>query len=142
MFLLLAFLGHCHRDEAYDAADLTSIFFNLPHVQANIRAHPNTTYVSCSPQVDAAFGGDVMKSTANLVPDMLAWSHLLLYQGQWDAECGVASNEAWISKLQWWVACEGRERESRVGEVVGSNSCVMWVSCGCKVICQLPLLLF
>jgi vitellogenic carboxypeptidase-like protein len=101
MFLLLAFLGHCHRDEAYDAADLTSIFFNLPHVQANIRAHPNTTYVSCSPQVDAAFGGDVMKSTAKLVPDMLAWSHLLLYQGQWDAECGVASNEAWISKLQW-----------------------------------------
>jgi hypothetical protein len=34
----------------------------------------------------------------------MARSHVLLYQGQFDAECGVASNEAWISKLSWSVA--------------------------------------
>lgn len=44
---------------------------------------------------------DVMKSVANLVPDLLARSHVLLYQGQFDAECGVASNEAWIYQLAW-----------------------------------------
>lgn len=44
---------------------------------------------------------DVMKSAANLVPDLLARSHVLLYQGQFDAECGVASNEAWIYQLAW-----------------------------------------
>jgi hypothetical protein len=27
-------------------------------------------------------GHDVMKSTANLVPDLLAFSHVLLYHGQ------------------------------------------------------------
>lgn len=46
-------------------------------------------------------GHDVMKSTAHLVPDLLTRSHVLLYQGQFDAECGVASNEAWISQLKW-----------------------------------------
>lgn len=35
------------------------------------------------------------------VPDLIERSHVLLYQGQFDAECGVASNEAWISKLAW-----------------------------------------
>jgi vitellogenic carboxypeptidase-like protein len=51
--------------------------------------------------VDGIMGHDVMKSVANLVPDLLERSHVLLYQGQFDAECGVASNEAWISKLAW-----------------------------------------
>jgi hypothetical protein len=111
-------------------------------------------------------GHDVMRTVANLVPDLLAFSHVMLYQGQasasthdsrggadgpasrskncwnkdpkqsypnpkpqawpcqqqtckpeppdrkqqtanpgpqFDAECGVASNEAWISKLAWWA---------------------------------------
>eukprot|EP00882_Tetradesmus_deserticola_P021028 GHRQ01022738.1.p1 GENE.GHRQ01022738.1~~GHRQ01022738.1.p1 ORF type:complete len:106 (-),score=28.84 GHRQ01022738.1:596-913(-) len=58
-------------------------------------------YEACSKVVDGVMGHDVMKSVANLVPDLLARSHVLLYQGQFDAECGVASNEAWISKLAW-----------------------------------------
>lgn len=58
-------------------------------------------YEACSKEVDGVMGHDVMKSVANLVPDLLARSHVLLYQGQFDAECGVASNEAWISKLAW-----------------------------------------
>lgn len=46
-------------------------------------------------------GHDVMKSAAALVPDLLAYSHVLLYHGQFDAECGVASNEAWMARLAW-----------------------------------------
>lgn len=58
-------------------------------------------YEACSKVVDGIMGHDVMKSVANLIPDLLECSHVLLYQGQFDAECGVASNEAWISKLAW-----------------------------------------
>jgi hypothetical protein len=89
------------RDKGYDAEDLTAQYFNLPQVKENVGARPDITYVVCSKEVDLAMGHDVMKSVANLVPDILAFSHLLLYQGQFDAECGVASNEAWISKLPW-----------------------------------------
>lgn len=70
-------------------------------VKANINARPDVVYAACSPEVDRVMGHDVMKSVARLVPDLLARSNVLLYQGQWDAECGVASNEAWISKLAW-----------------------------------------
>lgn len=70
-------------------------------VKANINAPPDLVYAACSKEVDAILGHDVMKSVAHLVPDLLERSHVLLYQGQFDAECGVASNEAWISKLQW-----------------------------------------
>jgi vitellogenic carboxypeptidase-like protein len=72
-----------------------------PEVKANINAPVGLVYEACSKEVDAIMGHDVMKSVANLVPDLLARSHVLLYHGQFDAECGVASNEAWISILQW-----------------------------------------
>ena len=35
-----------------------------------------------APQVDKAMGHDVMKSTANLVPDLLTFSHVMVYHGQ------------------------------------------------------------
>lgn len=66
-----------------------------------MNAPAHLTYAACSKEVDGIMGHDVMKSTAHLVPDLLTRSHVLLYQGQFDAECGVASNEAWISQLKW-----------------------------------------
>jgi vitellogenic carboxypeptidase-like protein len=36
-----------------------------------------------------------------LVQDLLAFKPVLLYQGQYDAECGVASNDAWVSMMTW-----------------------------------------
>lgn len=96
-----ATLEDVRRDKAYDAEDRVSAYLNLPEVKANINARADVTYAACSPEVDKIMGHDVMKSVAHLVPDLLARSHVLLYQGQWDAECGVASNEAWISKLAW-----------------------------------------
>ncbi|GFH19120.1 carboxypeptidase [Haematococcus lacustris] len=44
-----------------------------------------------------------MKSVKHLVVDLLSFHPVLLYQGQFDAECGVASNDAWIHALPWWV---------------------------------------
>jgi hypothetical protein len=37
------------------------------------------------------------------VVDLLNFHPVLLYQGQWDAECGVASNDAWIQTMKWYV---------------------------------------
>ena len=58
-------------------------------------------YESCSPVVDRIMGADVMRSTAKLVPDLLAHGHVMLYHGQFDAECGARSNEAWLETLPW-----------------------------------------
>ncbi|KAI8473502.1 MAG: carboxypeptidase [Monoraphidium minutum] len=93
-------LEDVRRDEGYDAQDLTSQYLNMAAVKRAWGAR-DIPYVSCSPEVDASMGHDVMKSVANLVPDLLKFSHVLLYHGQFDAECGVASNEAWMSKLAW-----------------------------------------
>jgi vitellogenic carboxypeptidase-like protein len=62
---------------------------------------PQRRYESCSPVVDSVMGADVMRSTAHLVPDLLAHGHVMLYHGQFDAECGARSNEAWLEALRW-----------------------------------------
>jgi vitellogenic carboxypeptidase-like protein len=80
---------------------ITPLLLSHAEVKANVNAPAGLTYEACSKEVDAIMGHDVMKSVANLVPDLLERSHVMLYQGQFDAECGVASNEAWIAKLQW-----------------------------------------
>lgn len=92
-------LEDIRRDKAYDAEDRVSRYLNIPAVKDNVNAPRHIVYESCSKEVDRIMGHDVMKSVANLVPDLIAFSHVMLYQGQFDAECGVASNEAWISKL-------------------------------------------
>eukprot|EP00879_Flechtneria_rotunda_P013752 GHRR01014365.1.p1 GENE.GHRR01014365.1~~GHRR01014365.1.p1 ORF type:complete len:296 (+),score=89.33 GHRR01014365.1:1001-1888(+) len=94
-------LEDIRRDKAYDDEDRVSIYLNLPEIKANIAADNDIVYEACSKVVDGVMGHDVMKSVAHLVPDLIARSNVLLYQGQFDAECGVASNEAWISKLAW-----------------------------------------
>eukprot|EP00878_Enallax_costatus_P025460 GHUV01027238.1.p1 GENE.GHUV01027238.1~~GHUV01027238.1.p1 ORF type:complete len:479 (+),score=118.13 GHUV01027238.1:82-1518(+) len=94
-------LEDIRRDKAYDAEDRVSQYLNLAAVKDNINAPRDIVYESCSKTVDKIMGHDVMKSVAHLVPDLIALSHVMLYQGQFDAECGVASNEAWISKLIW-----------------------------------------
>jgi len=58
-------------------------------------------WVSCSPDVDRVLAHDVMHTVKRLVADLLSFHPVLLYQGQYDAECGVASNEAWIHSMKW-----------------------------------------
>eukprot|EP00775_Hariotina_reticulata_P013690 gene13690-13812_t len=86
---------------ARNMSDALLKFITEASVKDNIAAPENLVYEACSKVVDGIMGHDVMKSVANLVPDLLARSHVLLYQGQFDAECGVASNEAWIYQLAW-----------------------------------------
>lgn len=95
-----ATLEDIRRNDAYDAPDTTTQYLNQPAVKRHIRA-ADIEYVSCSPAVDAAMGHDVMKSTKHLVPDLLQFYPVLLYQGQFDAECGYAGNDAWISTMRW-----------------------------------------
>jgi vitellogenic carboxypeptidase-like protein len=118
-----ATLEDIRRDKGYDAEDRVSTYLNLPEVKANINAPVGLVYEACSKEVDAIMGHDVMKSVANLVPDLLARSHVLLYHGQFDAECGVASNEAWISILQWpgHVGFNTAERQLWRDELFGSQ---------------------
>lgn len=101
-------------DVGYDADDLTTRYLNLPEVKRALGARSEIEYLSCSPKVDEAMGHDVMKSAARLVPDLLKFSHLMLYQGQFDAECGFAGNDAWISKLAWCGAGGLRGRRTAV----------------------------
>jgi len=90
---------------------------------------PERRYESCSAAVGATMAGDVMRSTAHLVPDLLAHGHVMLYHGQFDAECGARSNEAWLARLSWpggagfkganrtlwWGGVEEEEERARKG---------------------------
>jgi len=96
-----AILEDIRRNIQYDAPDTTTTFLNYHHVKKAIGAKPDMTYVSCSPEVDQILAGDVMKSTKRLVEDLLHYYPVLIYAGQFDAECGVASNDAWLSTLPW-----------------------------------------
>jgi len=39
--------------------------------------------------------------TWSQVVDLLSFKPVLLYQGQYDVECGVASNNAWLQSMAW-----------------------------------------
>lgn len=95
-----ATLEDIRRNTGYDGSNMADAFLNQPHVRAAINA-PDVFWVSCSAEVDQIMRHDVMKSVKNLVIDLLAFKPVLLYQGQFDAECGVAGNDAWISTLSW-----------------------------------------
>ncbi|KAG2489745.1 hypothetical protein HYH03_011852 [Edaphochlamys debaryana] len=101
-----ASLEDVRRNTGYDSRYMVDAFLNQGHVRSwlaplGIPATEEFPWVCCSPEVDRALSGDVMRSVKNLVIDLLAFKPVLLYQGQWDAECGVGSNDAWISTLQW-----------------------------------------
>lgn len=113
-----ATLEDIRRDKAYDAEDRVSQYLNIAAVKDNINAPRHIEYQSCSKEVDGIMGHDVMKSVAHLVPDLITFSHVMLYQGQFDAECGVASNEAWISKL---VRCTRRTVHTE------QSNCFIWL---------------
>jgi vitellogenic carboxypeptidase-like protein len=120
----LGTLEDVRREKGYDAEDRVGRLLNRPEVRAAVRAKAAGSssvdpggdgggggppsglpgpkvYESCSHLVDKRMGADVMHSTAHLVPDLLAHGHVMLYHGQFDAECGSRSNEAWLETLRW-----------------------------------------
>lgn len=89
------------RTRDYDADSLVDKYLNLREVQEALNVKPNTTFVGCSDKVAAVLGPDVMKSVKPLIPDLLAALPVLLYQGQFDAQDGPGSVEAWTTNLDW-----------------------------------------
>ncbi|DBB10125.1 TPA: hypothetical protein ACH3X3_001709 [Trebouxia sp. C0006] len=89
------------RTRDYDADSLVDKYLNLKEVQEALNVKPNTTFVGCSDKVAAVLGPDVMKSVKSLIPDLLAALPVLLYQGQFDAQDGPGSVEAWTTNLDW-----------------------------------------
>ncbi|GAX76677.1 hypothetical protein CEUSTIGMA_g4123.t1 [Chlamydomonas eustigma] len=96
-----ATLEDVRRNTGYDGSDLTTTFLNQPAVKKALGAPMDVPWVSCSADVDKKLAGDVMKSVRQLVVDLLDFKPTLLYQGQFDAECGAASNDAWIDTMSW-----------------------------------------
>ncbi|CAK0783932.1 hypothetical protein CVIRNUC_007135 [Coccomyxa viridis] len=88
-----------YRD--YDADKLVDQYLNQPAVKRVLGVPQHVKFESCSETVGNALGPDVMKSVKPLIPDILQSVPVLLYQGQMDAQDGVASNEPWIYGLDW-----------------------------------------
>lgn len=96
-----ASLEDIRRNKAYDGDKLVDKFLNLPEVKQELGIHASIQWASCSPVVGKIMRPDVMRSVHHLVPDLIAYHPVLIYLGQFDAECGVASNDAWLNKMAW-----------------------------------------
>lgn len=97
----VATLYDLRRRREYDSRDNVGKFVNRPDVKVALHAQPDATFVACSDNVADALGPDVMKSVKHLIPDILVHIPVLLYQGQFDLQDGVATSQAWISTLRW-----------------------------------------
>jgi vitellogenic carboxypeptidase-like protein len=94
-------LEDVRRNLGYDGHDAVDAFVNQPHVKRSLNV-PNITWTSCSDDVDEILGPDIMKSVKNLVIDLVNNDLIsLFYAGQFDVECGAASNDAWISTMKF-----------------------------------------
>ncbi|KAF6252931.1 Alpha/Beta hydrolase protein [Scenedesmus sp. NREL 46B-D3] len=97
----VATLLDIRRTAAYDSAAAVQALLNSAEVKAVMSADVSIDYASCSEVVDAVLKADTMKSARALVEDILDVLPVLLYQGQFDAQDGVASTNAWLSSLSW-----------------------------------------
>ncbi|KAG0606794.1 hypothetical protein M758_9G168200 [Ceratodon purpureus] len=85
-----------------NGTDYLTEFVNKETVKKALGANVNTTWEQCGDLVDEKMQVDIMKSTKWMVEALLrAQLPVLLYQGQWDIQDGVASNEAWMHTIVW-----------------------------------------
>lgn len=66
----------------------------LPFVNAN-------AWAECSGAVAAALATDEMKDAVQLLPNLLANTRVMLYNGNFDLNCGVTGTEAYLQAMQW-----------------------------------------
>jgi len=78
----------------------TNRFLALTETRKNLHVG-NHTFNTEGGAVAEAFKPDMMQSARGLFPAMLDKIRVLLYQGQFDLRDGVASNEAWIPRIDW-----------------------------------------
>lgn len=85
-----------------NGVDYLTAFMNKEEVQRSLLNAESLKWEPCSSIVGKRMGSDVPKSTMHMVEVLLNQSiPVLLYQGQFDLQDGVASSEAWIRLLQW-----------------------------------------
>ncbi|XP_024389236.1 serine carboxypeptidase-like 50 [Physcomitrium patens] len=84
-----------------NGTDYLTAFVNLETVKKALGAHTNITWTQCSDLVDEKMQVDIMKSTKWMLEALLPQLPVLLYQGQWDIQDGVASSEAWMRTIAW-----------------------------------------
>ncbi|CAK4619678.1 hypothetical protein LEN26_008958 [Aphanomyces euteiches] len=83
-----------------DGMTKTETFLNQDNIQKALGVHKKYTWNNIT--VANAYGADIGKSTAPLVPDILeAGVRVLLYVGDADLMCDWKGNDAWAKKLQW-----------------------------------------
>lgn len=84
-----------------NGTDYLTPFVNLKSVKKALGADISTTWSQCDDLVDEKLQGEIMKSTKWMVEALLQKMPVLLYQGQFDIQDGVASNEAWMQTIEW-----------------------------------------
>eukprot|EP00270_Netrium_digitus_P007592 TRINITY_DN2218_c0_g1_i3.p1 TRINITY_DN2218_c0_g1~~TRINITY_DN2218_c0_g1_i3.p1 ORF type:complete len:501 (+),score=69.35 TRINITY_DN2218_c0_g1_i3:86-1588(+) len=86
----------------WNGTEFLSLFLNRPNVKSALSAQANSTWVACSSHVLKRMSGDKMKSSRDVVNSLLKSNiPILLFQGQYDAQDGVASSEAWMQTLTY-----------------------------------------
>lgn len=84
-----------------NGTDYLTAFVNTETVKEALGADVNITWSECDDLVDEKMQVDIMKSTKWMVEAVLPKLPVLLYQGQFDIQDGVASNEAWMRTVVW-----------------------------------------
>lgn len=84
-----------------NSTEYLTAFVNMEAVKEALGADVNSTWSQCDDLVDEKMQVDIMKSTKWMVEALLQKLPVLLYQGQFDIQDGVASNEAWMQSIVW-----------------------------------------
>jgi carboxypeptidase C (cathepsin A) len=113
-----------HRYDSYDSEGLTNQYINLPEVRTALGVRPDASAGDshCSAAVREAMAGDVMRSVVDLLPGIIAAMPVLLFQGQFDAQDGPASNSIWINSLEWPSRDEFAALEGELWEAEGRKA--------------------
>lgn len=84
-----------------NGSDWISPVMNSPSFRNALGVQGNAIWADCTDFVDEAFYNQTMRSTKYMVEAIVTQIPVLLYQGQFDLQDGVASNEAWMRHLNW-----------------------------------------
>lgn len=87
-----------------NGSDWISPVMNSPSFRKALGVHGDSKWEDCTDFVDDAFYNLTMRSTKYMVEAIVPQIPVLLYQGQFDLQDGVASNEAWMRYLNWTEA--------------------------------------
>ncbi|BBN15042.1 vitellogenic carboxypeptidase-like protein [Marchantia polymorpha subsp. ruderalis] len=92
---------------------------NRESIKKALGAEESITWEDCTDYVDSSFRNQTMQSTKFMVEYALTKLPVLLYQGQFDLQDGVASNEQWMKDIKWTGISEFWNTERIVWQLEG-----------------------